>query len=115
VQLNDLKESPQVLLDLGDVRTSAEVSVNGRSVGVRLAPPFVFDLSAAIKPGENLLEVEVLNTLANFMSTGPSKFVYKGQTVSGLMGPVALRTIPRVRIPCRPIREPIHAASDGNQ
>ena len=115
VQLQDLNESPEVLLDLGDVRTSAQVSVNGRSLGVRLAPPFVFDLSAAVKPGDNEIEVEALNTLANFMSAGPSKFVFKGQTVSGLLGPVTLRTVPRVRVPCQPVRDSQRAASGGLQ
>ena len=82
---------------------SCGVKINGQSMGVRLAPPFVFDLSEGVKPGENEVEVEVFNTLANFMSAGPSKYVYKGQTVSGLLGPASLRVLPRVRIPCRPV------------
>ena len=69
------------------------MKVNGRSVGVRLARPFVFDLSEAVRAGDNEIEVVVLNTLANYMSAGPSKYVYKGQTVSGLLGPVTLRMI----------------------
>ena len=105
-ELNDLQESDSVLLDLGDVRTSAEVKINGRSVGVRLAPPFVFDLSEGVKPGGNEIEVEVLNTLANFMSAGPSRYVFKGQTVSGLLGPASLRVQRRVRINCHPVDEP---------
>jgi hypothetical protein len=102
-QLDDLRESDSVSLNLGDVRTSAEVKINGQSVGVRLAPPFVFDLSEAVKPGQNELEVEVFNTLANFMSAGPSRYVYKDQTVSGLLGPASLHVLPRVRIQCRPV------------
>jgi hypothetical protein len=103
------------LLDLGDVRTSAEVKVNGKSVGVRLARPFVFDLTDSIQPGDNEIEVEVLNTLANFMSAGPTKYVYKGQTVSGLMGPVMLRTVPEVRIRCRPESGSEKQQSGANQ
>jgi len=100
-QWNGVQNANAVSIDLGDVRTSAELKVNGHSLGVRLAPPFVFDLSAAVRPGENEIEVEVLNTLANYMSAGPSKYVYKGQTVSGLLGPVTIRSTPRVRIECR--------------
>jgi hypothetical protein len=113
VQLNDVKKTHETLLDLGNVRTSAEVKVNGRSVGVRLARPFVFNLSEAVRAGDNEIEVVVLNTLANFMSAGPSKYAYKGQTVSGLLGPVTLRVLPRVHIECRPVRADQQAADGG--
>jgi hypothetical protein len=113
VKLHDLSDSQKVLLDLGDVRTSAEVKVNGKSVGVRLARPFVFDLSNAVQSGDNEIEVEVLNTLANFMSAGPSKYVYKDQTVSGLLGPVTLHVVPRVRIQCQPVRKAEAPATGG--
>lgn len=113
VQLKDAGKSHETLLDLGDIRTSAEVKVNGKSVGVRLAPPYVFNLSEAVHPGDNEIEVEVLNTLANFMSAGPTKYVYKGQTVSGLLGPVTLRTIPRVSIECKPVRGDQGTVSGG--
>jgi hypothetical protein len=105
VHLDESKEPHQVLLDLGDMRTSAEVKANGRSLGVRLAPPYTFDLTGAVHAGDNEIEVEVLNTLANYMSAGPTKYVYSGQTVSGLLGPVTLRLIPRVRIQCRPVQD----------
>jgi hypothetical protein len=110
-KLTDVQSSHKVYLDLGDVRTSAEVKVNGKPVGVRLARPFVFDVSDAMQAGDNDIEVEVLNTLANFMSAGPTKFVYKGQTVSGLLGPVKLQIVPQVRIECRPAND---AATPAN-
>ncbi|MEX0642865.1 MAG: glycosyl hydrolase [Pirellulales bacterium] len=113
VPLGDELESHQVLLDLGDVRTSAEVKVNGRSLGVRLASPFVFDLSEAVQIGDNEIEVEVLNTLANYMSAGPSKYVYKGQTVSGVLGPVTLQLVPRVRIECHSVGDSGRRADGG--
>jgi hypothetical protein len=105
VHLEESKEPRQVLLDLGDMRTSAEVKANGSLLGVRLAPPYTFDLTGAVHAGDNEIEVEVLNTLANYMSAGPTKYVYSGQTVSGLLGPVTLRLIPRVRIQCRPVQD----------
>jgi hypothetical protein len=105
VHLDESQKSHQVVLDLGDMRTSAEVKANGRSLGVRLGPPFTFDLTEAVHSGDNEIEVEVLNTLANYMSAGPTKYVYPGQTVSGLLGPVTLRFIPQVRIQCRPVQE----------
>ncbi len=92
----------QVLLDLGDARTSAEVTVNGRLMGVRLARPFAFDITSALKPGDNEIRVQVLNTLANFMSWQPTKYVYRGQTASGLLGPATLRFAAGVQVRCLP-------------
>ena len=47
------------------------------------------------------------------MSAGPTKYVYKGQTVSGLLGPVTLRTIPRVSIECQPVGGDQETVSGG--
>lgn len=100
VTLEQLKT--RVTLDLGDVRTSAELLVNGRSVGVRLARPFSFDLSGHLHAGANRITVKTLNTLANYMSSLPTRYVYEGQKVSGILGPVTLRFAPRVTIVCKP-------------
>ena len=80
---------PQVVLDLGAVRGTVEVSVNGQAVGARIWAPYRFDMSAAVQEGENRLEVLVLNTLAPYLrSTSPTNYVFGPQEVSGLMGPV---------------------------
>jgi len=52
------------LLDLGDVRESARVRVNGADFGTLIAPPVRVRLSA-LKPAGNRLEVEVTNVAAN--------------------------------------------------
>ena len=80
------------ILDLGNVAGTAEVWVNGRSAGTRVAPPWRFRVTELIVGGANTVEVVVANTLANFYSVGiPTPYVYKGQTVSGLLGPVRLK------------------------
>ncbi len=53
------------LLDLGDVRESARVRLNGRDVGTLIALPFRIPLGNALQPGRNRLEVEVTNLAAN--------------------------------------------------
>jgi hypothetical protein len=58
-------EAADWLLDLGDVRESARVSLNGRSLGTLWSRPFRARLGAALRPGENVLEVEVTNLPAN--------------------------------------------------
>ncbi len=73
-----------LFLDLGRVGDIAEVWVNGRRVGVRGWAPYVLDVGAACRVGENRIEVHVTNSMAN---------AYDGlQMPSGLIGPVCLRT-----------------------
>ncbi len=76
------------VLDLGGVAASAEVRVNGRSAGTRVAPPWRFDVASLVAPGENRIEVRVFNTLANHYLTIPTR--YGGSPASGLLGPVRL-------------------------
>jgi hypothetical protein len=116
-----LSESRSALLDLGRVESLAEVVVNGRKLGVLWKPPFVVDITAAARPGENTLEIRVTNAWLNrllgdkqhpqgFPDAGPLQF--KPQLAAdisnrlgpqpapaGLLGPVRLLTTERVRIP----------------
>ena len=55
----------KLFLDLGNVRELAEVKVNGKSCGVTWCPPFRVDITDAVKPGANKLEVEVVNFWPN--------------------------------------------------
>lgn len=81
-----------LVLDLGHVRGTAEVWVNGNLVGVAVWSPYVFEISQWIQGGVNTVEILVLNTLAPYMdAVSPTHYVRKGQTVSGIMGPVTLR------------------------
>lgn len=52
-------------IDLGDVRESARVYVNGQYVGCAWAVPFVLDCRNALRKGWNSLRVEVTNLPAN--------------------------------------------------
>jgi hypothetical protein len=78
-------------LDLGKVRGTAEVWINGRNAGVRVWSPYQFDVSALCQQGENTVEVLILNTLAPYLdAVSPTHYVRPGQTISGLFGPVRL-------------------------
>ena len=78
----------EMTLDLGRVVSSAEVYVNGKLAGVRLAAPWRFDISGLLKEGSNSIEVLVYNTAGNHYITIPTG--YLGFTESGLIGPVKI-------------------------
>jgi hypothetical protein len=73
----------RMLLDLGDVRELAQVTVNGVVLPRALWAPYVVDVTDALRPGANVVEVRVTNTLLNRRSKTPPP--------SGLLGPVTLR------------------------
>ncbi|EHN12741.1 putativeDNA-binding protein [Patulibacter medicamentivorans] len=86
--LGDDVPAGRLRLDLGVVRGTAELLVDGERVGVRVCSPYRFELSAG--PG-SVLEVLVLNTLGPHLdAVSPTHYVFDGQTRSGLFGPVTL-------------------------
>jgi hypothetical protein len=57
----------RLYLDLGDVKNLAEVTLNGKPIGILWKPPFRAEVTDAIKPGKNTLEVKVTNLWPNRM------------------------------------------------
>jgi len=99
------------VLDLGDVRESACVFINGRRAGALWSIPFRMPVGRYLHPGTNVLEVEVTNLSANrirdldirkvewkifhdvnFVDHNYKPFDASGWdlTESGLLGPVTL-------------------------
>ncbi|MCD6508500.1 hypothetical protein J7M22_18010 [Candidatus Poribacteria bacterium] len=75
------KEIKLLFVEAEEVADMAEFIVNGRNVAVRPWPPFtarVEDMSG----GEILLQIRVINSMANFIESDPKP--------SGLLGPVRL-------------------------
>jgi hypothetical protein len=58
-------DSKRMFLDLGDVKHVAQVRLNGRDLGVLWTAPWRVDITDAVKPSGNLLEVDVTNLWAN--------------------------------------------------
>ena len=94
-------------LDLGKVESIATVTLNGKAFPTLWKYPYRLDISSALKPGENVLTVAVVNTWNNrlvgdaalppekrqtFLTTSGKK---EGASLqpSGLLGPVQLSTI----------------------
>ena len=62
----DLKGAQSWQIDLGDVRESARVYINGKFVGCAWSVPFVLDIKPNIlKVGQNDIRIEVTNLPAN--------------------------------------------------
>jgi hypothetical protein len=55
----------RLFLDLGRVEVIADVRLNGKDLGVLWKPPFRVEVTGALKPGENVLEVKVVNLWVN--------------------------------------------------
>lgn len=67
LQVDNPQGYKKVELNLGDVHEIAQVTFNNQEVGVQMWAPYTFDVTNAIKEGENILIVEVNNTVANRM------------------------------------------------
>lgn len=65
IRLPETAPSIRWHLDLGDVRESARVHINGRHAGIVVAHPFRIEPGDLLRPGENSLAIEVTNLSAN--------------------------------------------------
>ena len=63
--LDNPAEADDWVLDLGDVRESARVKVNGKDAATVWAVPFRVRVGELLRPGENTLEIDVTNLQAN--------------------------------------------------
>jgi len=83
--------SGSVVLDLGHVRGTAEVHINGRAAGTRIWSPYRFDVTDLIEEGVNDIEIRVFNTLAAYMdAVSPTNGLFPSQLPAGIFGPIRL-------------------------
>ncbi|MFT3934781.1 MAG: glycosyl hydrolase [Chitinophagaceae bacterium] len=102
------KNTKRLWLDLGNVANVAEVSLNGKKLGVLWCAPWRVEITDAVRPTNNQLEIDIINLWANRVIGDLSLPADKRYTtthdgfrfdflaagtpllVSGLLGPVAL-------------------------
>ena len=65
VNAKDLQESGKILLNLGNVKDIASVSVNGTDCGTAWTAPFSVDITDALKAGNNTISIRIANTWIN--------------------------------------------------
>jgi hypothetical protein len=96
------RTSPRLWLELGGVANIAQVRVNNVDCGFAWTPPYRVEITQAIRPGKNELEISVVNTWANRLigdarlpraerttwMTAPYPIADATLLPSGLLGPV---------------------------
>ncbi len=65
VNLSEIPSGKKIILNLGNLTAMAKVSVNGKAVGGVWTAPWQVDISQAVKPGENKVEISVVNNWMN--------------------------------------------------
>ena len=98
------KRGAHLSIDLGEVKNLAEVSVNGKPLGILWKTPYRVDVTNVLKPGANTLELKVTNPWVNriigdrqpnvtktYTFTSPKYYKADSKLVpSGLLGPVQI-------------------------
>ena len=85
VRLTDAEAAQNLLLDLGDVREIAEVSVNGAKIDrILWAPPYRLPLGHLLHAGDNTISVQVTNLWPNRLIGDEQPGVTARQTFTGI-------------------------------
>ncbi|RED59100.1 glycosyl hydrolase [Cohnella phaseoli] len=58
-------EEIAIELEVEDIRETARLTINGKDAGVRLWPPYNWDVTKWVVPGVNRIELQIANTLDN--------------------------------------------------
>jgi hypothetical protein len=101
------KKGSELWIDLGDVKNLAEVTVNGKSLGVVWHVPYRINVTKDLKPGANQISIKVTNAWVNRLigdqqpdATTKYTFAdvkpYKANSPllpSGLLGPVRIYSV----------------------
>jgi hypothetical protein len=98
-----LASSGRIALDLGVVREMVAVRLNGKSLGTVWCAPWRVDVTEALRPGENVVEIDVVNLWRNRLIGDAARPAAERVTTttlvvaptepllpSGLLGPVRL-------------------------
>lgn len=94
----------RIWIDLGVVKNIADITVNGKNIGIVWKKPFRADITDALKAGENLIEIKVTDLWVNRLIGDQQpditkKYTYTTQPFyaadspllpSGLLGPVQI-------------------------
>lgn len=108
-----VKSDRRLTLDLGEVFGFVCVKLNGKEIATLWNPPYTFDITDAVKVGENSLEISIVNTWWNRLvgdsqSDAKEKYTFATTHIwneksellpAGILGPVKLRPTRIVNVP----------------
>ncbi len=101
-----LEQNRKIVLDLGEIRETARVYVNSKERCTLWRSPYKSDISGWLKPGKNILRIEVANSWPNRVigdlnSHNGKTYTWSNSTdhynkdskllTSGLLGPVSVK------------------------
>lgn len=85
-----IKETKRWILDLGDVRESAHLYINGQDAGVLFCAPFSLDVTRYLKKGKNQINIEVTGLAANYVAEMDRRNIkwriFKNANIANLKG-----------------------------
>jgi alpha-L-rhamnosidase len=98
------QQGTRLSIDLGEVKNLAQISVNGKALGILWKTPYRVDVTGTLKPGVNRVEIKVTNPWVNriigdrqpnttktYTFTSPKYYNADSKLVpSGLLGPVQI-------------------------
>jgi hypothetical protein len=110
--LSPTQTDHRAYLDLGEVRDLAAVRINGQDLGVLWKAPWQIEITHAVRPGRNSLEIEVVNPWNNRLVGDASLPPEQRHTVlaaptvkrnspllpAGLQGPVTVKFAQQVEV-----------------
>jgi hypothetical protein len=107
------KQKTETWLDLGEVQVMGQVKLNGHDLDTLWNPPFRVNVSDALQPGRNTLEIRVTDLWPNRMIgdaalPAAERFTWSSYEPftkdtplpkSGLLGPVTIQTAETITLP----------------
>jgi hypothetical protein len=101
-----------IILDLGEVHDLATVRVNGQELATLWLAPWRVDITSAVRPGANTLEIGVVNPWNNRLVgdaalpaeqrrtflAGPKVSKNSPLLPAGLLGPVTVRVVNKIKV-----------------
>jgi hypothetical protein len=104
--IDRLLKGSQYVIDLGVIKAFGKVTVNGKTIGGAWTPPYQVDITRALKPGVNRLDIKVVNTWVNRLigderlpaSERKTSALFKPNAdgelqPAGLLGPVTVKEL----------------------
>lgn len=88
INIDKIESGTNYVIDLGLARDIAKITVNGIEMGGAWTPPYRLDITKALRPGKNQLQIKIVNTWVNRL-LGDAKLPADKRKTAALFGPDA--------------------------